>query len=45
MTLFQVDQWNAEDLCSNTRALIDVLNQMREIKKKVGNKPIIVHGR
>ena len=32
VTLFQVDQWNAEGLCSNTRALIDVLNQMKEIK-------------
>ena len=49
MTLFQVDQWNEEGVgeCSNVRALIDVLNKMRdlELQKSTGNKPVIVHGR
>ena len=44
-TLFQVAQWNADGLCSNTQALINVLKQMREIQGNTGNKPVIVHGR
>ena len=48
MTLIQVDQWIAEDLCSNAQALINVLKQMREIQRNnnnMGTKPVIVHGR
>ena len=38
-------QWNGEGLCSDPKALIYVIDQMNEIQRKTGNKPIVIHGR
>ena len=45
VTQFQVEQWSTEGLCSNPKALIDVIDQMGVVQRKTGNKPIVVHGR
>ena len=45
MTQFQVEEWSAEGLCSNPKALIDVIDQMGVVQRNTGNNPIVVHGR
>ena len=44
VTQFQVEHWNGEGMCSNSRALIDVIDQMGVVQRRNGNKPIVAHG-
>ena len=45
MTQFQVEEWSAEGLCFNPKALINVIDQMGVVQRRTGNKPTVVHGR
>ena len=44
VTQFHIENWSGEGMCSNSRALIDVIDQMGVVQRRSGNKPIVVHG-
>ena len=45
VTQFQLSGWTPDGLCTNTRAIIDIIEQVGGVQRRTGNKPIVIHGR
>ena len=45
VTQFQLGSWNSEGLCTDTRALMELIEEVGVAQRRSGNCPIVIHGK
>ena len=44
VTQFELSGWTDDGLCSDPRAILELIERVAGIQRRTGNNPIIVHG-
>ena len=45
MTQFHITCWAPDGQCSNLKAVVDVIEEVAKVQRRIGSKPVFVHCR